>query len=82
MQQLPLLPGFRSERELAINEVFFRDNKEKNVILRGLWEGYRSNWDERLQPPWEDVSNFKRLSQNVGNDWKVKQNWENGGRFR
>ena len=61
MQHLPLLPGFRSARELAINEVFLRNNKdhkEKNVILRRLREGYRSNWDERLPPPWENVKNF------------------------
>ena len=58
MQRLRLLPTFRSARELAINEVFFRNNKEKNLILRRLREGYRSNWDEKLPPPWGNVKNF------------------------
>ena len=50
-QQSFLLPTFRNSRDLAINEVFFRGNREKDLILKRLRDGYRSNWDESLPPP-------------------------------
>ena len=56
-----LLPPFRSDYELAINERFLRAQK-KNLILKNLQFGFHADWTPIMPPVGVTPVNFLRGS--------------------
>ena len=54
-----LLPPFRSNRDLAINNAFLI-GKNKNLILRNLQFGFRASWASEMPPTNSIPHNFLR----------------------
>ena len=54
-----LLPPFRSEREILINEHFLI-GPNKKLILRNLQFGFRADWAPEMPPTDTNPKNFLR----------------------